>query len=123
LKYLLTPARAIRCYSFSELFGGFARAGSNILKGKAIIEQQLLNVLGFRGTWQSCYDASVHGWSATTFHSRCNNKGATVTVALSTGNRIFGGYFDGSWKSRQGYAYAKQPFLYRSELSEKYRGT
>ncbi|KAL9951567.1 hypothetical protein ACROYT_G044251 [Oculina patagonica] len=45
--------------------------------------------------------ASRNGWAASTFHSNCDNKGATVTVVKS-GNYIFGGYTDQSWDSSGG---------------------
>lgn len=33
---------------------------------------------------------------STDFHSRCDNKGATVTI-IRVGENIFGGYSDVSW--------------------------
>ena len=45
------------------------------------------------------YCASRDGWSASIFHSCCDNKGPTVTVVKS-GNYIFGGYTDKNWDGR-----------------------
>ena len=45
------------------------------------------------------YRASRDGWRATDFHSKCDNKGATVTVIKSTGGSVFGGYADVAWAS------------------------
>ena len=30
--------------------------------------------------WKRCWRASVDGWASSTFHSRCNGKGPTVTI-------------------------------------------
>ena len=45
------------------------------------------------------YRASRDGWRTTDFHSKCDNKGATVTVIKSTGGYVFGGYADLPWAS------------------------
>ena len=31
--------------------------------------------------FELCYSGVLHGWSSSTFHSRCDNKGPTVTVS------------------------------------------
>ena len=49
--------------------------------------------------WSLCYRASSHGWSGSTFHSRCDNRGPTVTIIRAHGY-IFGGYTDNSWISK-----------------------
>ena len=46
--------------------------------------------------WKRCWRASVDGWASTTFHSLCDNKGATVTI-IRVGKYIFGGYTSRSW--------------------------
>ena len=46
--------------------------------------------------WKHCWRASVDGWAASTFHSRCDNKGPTVTI-VKVGSYIFGGYTSHSW--------------------------
>ena len=45
------------------------------------------------------YRASRDGWAASNFHSRCDNKGPTVTV-IKSGNYIFGGYTEHEWKGK-----------------------
>ena len=63
--------------------------------------------------FELCYSGAVHGWSASTFHSRCDNKGPTVTVARRSDNgRVFGGYTSRSWVSSNGYAYDYDAFLW-----------
>ena len=46
--------------------------------------------------WKRCWHASVDGWAASTFHSRCDGKGPTVTI-IRVGKHIFGGYTSISW--------------------------
>ena len=46
--------------------------------------------------WKRCWRASVDGWAASTFHSRCDSKGPTVTI-IRVGRYIFGGCTSISW--------------------------
>ncbi|CAH3185861.1 unnamed protein product, partial [Porites lobata] len=63
--------------------------------------------------WKRCWRASVDGWAASTFHSRCDNKGPTVTIIRVGGKYIFGGYTSLSWgKSCRGYRYDSQAFIF-----------
>ena len=48
--------------------------------------------------WKRCWRASVDGWAASTFQSRCDGKGPTVTI-IRVGRYIFGGYTSKSWVS------------------------
>ena len=52
-----------------------------------------------RSYWKLCFRASIHGWRSRTFHSYCDNKGATVTI-VRVGIYIFGGYNDNSWQCK-----------------------
>ena len=49
-------------------------------------------------TWRRCYRGSEQSFSATSFHSNCDNKGPTVTLVRVNEN-VFGGYTDKSWTS------------------------
>ena len=46
--------------------------------------------------WKRSWRASMDGWVASTFHSRCDGKGPTVTI-IRVGRYIFGGYTSLSW--------------------------
>ena len=46
---------------------------------------------GVYSFWKRCWRASVDGWASSTFHSRCDGKGPTVTI-IRVGKYIFGGY-------------------------------
>ena len=50
--------------------------------------------------WVPCYRATVDDWSKHTFHKKCDNKGATITLARKD-SYIFGGFSDHSWKGEK----------------------
>ena len=50
------------------------------------------------GKWRLLFRASRDGFAAAAFHSKCDNKGPTVTIVKS-GNNIFGGFTEVSWSS------------------------
>ena len=53
------------------------------------------------GGWRLLFRASRDGYAASVFHSKCDNKGPTVTVVKSRGN-IFGGFTEESWTNQSG---------------------
>ncbi|CAH3166172.1 unnamed protein product, partial [Porites lobata] len=62
--------------------------------------------------WKHCWRASVDGWAARTFHSRCDGMGPTVTI-IRVGRYIFGGYTSESWANyRYRYRYDSKAFLF-----------
>ncbi|XP_078350452.1 uncharacterized protein LOC144635234 isoform X1 [Oculina patagonica] len=63
------------------------------------------------GKWVLLFRASRDGFAAATFHSRCDNKGATVTIVKS-GNNIFGGFTEESWTSQGGWRTGRDAFLF-----------
>ena len=56
----------------------------------------------FDQQWELIYKASRDGFDAQSFHSRCNNKGPTMTIIQSNNNCLFGGYTAISWSSENG---------------------
>ena len=50
------------------------------------------------GEWRLLFRASRDGFAASAFHSKCDNKGPTVTVVKSGAN-IFGGFTEQPWTS------------------------
>ena len=50
------------------------------------------------GKWRLLFRASRDGFAVATFHSKCDNKGPTITIVKS-GNNIFGGFTEVSWTS------------------------
>ena len=51
------------------------------------------------GKWKLLFRGSRDGFQAETLHSKCDNKGPTVTIVKS-GNNIFGGFTEISWNSK-----------------------
>ena len=51
-----------------------------------------------RSRFVRCWQGKIDGWASSTFHSKCDGKGPTVTIVL-VGSYIFGGYTDKSWSS------------------------
>ncbi len=103
----------------------FFLGASDAFPGSAIItpeEGRLINEwIGDRSQrWELCYKLTANGAATSTFHSRCNNRGPTVTVgALSTGRRI-GGYAHVSWQSRNDYNYGDDHFIFSLDNDYKY---
>ena len=46
--------------------------------------------------WTPCYRALDHGWSVSTFHQKCDNKGPTLSMVRRE-NFVFGGFTERSW--------------------------
>jgi hypothetical protein len=78
---------------------------SKILKGKPEYIRQMIEWLVEQNfEWRLCYRASLDGWKAEDFHSKCDNKGPTV-VFVKVGNFIFGGFTDRNWSAMKGAAF------------------
>ena len=98
----LKHMRATKCIKAKFLYFIFA-AGleySSILGSNQIflawLDKWLKPVTRQSSKWNRCYQATVNGWSSYTFHSRCENKGPSVTI-IRVGKYIFGGYTRLSW--------------------------
>ncbi|XP_068712945.1 BTB/POZ domain-containing protein KCTD14-like [Montipora foliosa] len=64
-----------------------------------------------RSSFVLIYRASRDGWASSTFHALCDNKGPTVTVVKS-GDNIFGGYTEQSWRGSTGFKRCEKSFLF-----------
>ena len=58
------------------------------------------------------YRGTRDGMSANTFHNKCNNKGATITLIKNDKGNIFGGYTSISWTSYNNYRSASDSFIF-----------
>ena len=67
------------------------------------------------------YKGSRDGFEASKFHSLCDNKGPTITFIKSHLNKIFGGFINDSWHSKDNYTYCKESFLFSLDKREKYK--
>ncbi|XP_068752372.1 uncharacterized protein [Montipora capricornis] len=102
-----------------------AKARSNVLSESTMLpfeESDLLNaehrealndMLPYsRGQWRLLFKASRDGFEAKDFHSKCDKKGATVTVVKS-GSFIFGGFTSDPWPgSEYMRPQAREAFLF-----------
>ena len=60
-------------------------------------------IVGAQPQCELLFCASRDGWDWRVFHSRCDNKGATLTVVREREHGyVFGGYADAPWHSRSG---------------------
>jgi hypothetical protein len=63
--------------------------------------------------WELIYKASRDGFDANAFHSRCDNKGPTMTIVRSNNGYLCGGYTSVGWPSVHGsYQNDAQAFLF-----------
>jgi hypothetical protein len=65
--------------------------------------------------WKLLYRGSDDGFGASNFHKKCDGIANTVTIILSTTDRIFGGFTPVSWDSTSGYKPdpTNQSFVFR----------
>lgn len=62
--------------------------------------------------WVLLYKASDHGWSSQEFHSRCDARGATITIVRTAKGAEFGGYASVPWEKDRGYKADPNAFLF-----------
>jgi hypothetical protein len=76
-------------------------------------QKQMSEWIGGRHKYTLLYKISRDGCNATTFHTNCNNKGATVTVLYNSNGSIYGGYTSLSWMNTGAYGIDNKAFLFR----------
>lgn len=95
--------------------------GSGIL---SLTEQTLLASwlpAGFEYEAELIMDSEVSGFANATFHSLCDGVAHTVLVAVSSDDRVFGGYNEGAWGSDGQLQFdLDQNFLFSITNEEKY---
>jgi hypothetical protein len=75
-------------------------------------QTQINSWVGSSGqSWTLCYQKSVHGDSASTFHTNCDSYSNTISVAELDSGVLIGGYAGTSW-SNSGYQNETSNFLY-----------
>ena len=68
------------------------------------------------GEWRLLFRASRDGFAASAFHSKCDNKGPTVTIVKS-GRNIFGGFTEKPWTNHPGGKFLLQLIIiYTSKI-------
>lgn len=69
--------------------------------------------VGKRKSFHLLYRASTDGMSADSFHTKCNNKGPTITVLFNKDKSIYGGYTSINWTSEGKYKMDNNAFVFR----------
>ena len=110
---LLLEARYYNVSAMVRLFNPFKE--SAILPHDSQYQTVMMSWLqedGISSDWKLIYRGTRDGFSASAFHTFCDNKGPTITLIKSVGDCIFGGYSDVSWTSSGGYAASTDAFLF-----------
>ena len=66
-------------------------------------DEYLKEWIGNDFTWKLLYRSSEHGYTTSSFHKYCDNKGPTLTIIKSEAGWIFGGYTTQSWDKKRIY--------------------
>lgn len=66
------------------------------------------------------WKGSTDGFKAATFHTKCNNKGPTLTVIKSQHDKVFGGFTSEQWTSANEYKKDPTAFIYSLTRGGKY---
>ncbi len=76
---------------------------------------QLFSLIGFSSSLFSSkpiYQASKDGFSASNFHSKCDNAPNTLVIIRTVNNNIFGAYVEVSWSGGGSYKSDSNAFLF-----------
>ena len=80
-----------------------------------LLNKWVFEAVGGNLRYDLLWKGSRDGFTASAFHSKCNGKGATLTVIMSEHNKLFGGYTSESWGfggSGSCYKYDPTAFVY-----------
>ena len=64
------------------------------------------------GEFSFLYRGSRDGLSGSAFHSKCDDKGCTLTIIETTDGKVFGGYSNTPWSSSDSWTAANKAFLF-----------
>ena len=62
-----------------------------------LLNKWVTETVGGKVKYDLLWKGSRDGFGASTFHTKCNGKGATLTVIMSEHQKLFGGYTSESW--------------------------
>ena len=77
----------------------------------------------YKKKFKSCkliFRASEHGYTPAAFHSKCDNKGPTVTLVHNSFNKTFGGFTKESWDTTEREPKDLESFLFSLDVNQKY---
>jgi len=102
----------------SKYFQKFMRCSIDSLIVTSKEEAKLLSEwVGGDKSFELLYRGTRDTFAAAVFHQLCDGKGATLTVAKSNLNKVFGGYISQPWSSNSAYSNDSTAFLF--SLTEK----
>ncbi|CAM4790217.1 unnamed protein product [Rotaria magnacalcarata] len=111
-EFLVTEAEYFHLHNFLIMLTDIYFSNGTLLK--LLAHKKKLNE--FYGKvnqrWDLIYKATRDGFDANAFHSRCNNKGPTMTIIQSNNNCLFGGYTTIPWTSDNSYRSDTTAFLF-----------
>ena len=89
-------------------------ADSNIIEDKATEDQlhSWLKEEDSNGELSLLYRGSRDGFDASSFHSKCDDQGCTLTIIKTTSGHIIGGYTNTPWKSNGEWQEANKAYLF-----------
>jgi hypothetical protein len=67
------------------------------------------------------YKSSKHGYTAKDFHTKCDNKGPTVTVIRTKDNITFGGFTSINWNDKNEELNDEKSFLFSFDKNKIYK--
>jgi hypothetical protein len=109
LHSVLIESQYFRLHALSDILTGFSNGTLLQLEHK----KKLNEFYGkMHQQWELIYKASRDGFNANAFHTRCNNKGPTMTIIQSNNNYLFGGYTSIPWTSDNSYKNDTTAFLF-----------
>ena len=73
-------------------------------------------MLGHKAPVTLLFDSTQDGFNQNTFHSKCNQKGPTVSIARMADGTVCGGYTERAWTSSGNHQPDPQAFLFRLKL-------
>lgn len=90
-------------------------------KDKDYLRKWLYESIGVVKELNLLWKGTRDGANSFSFHSKCNNKGPTLTLIKSTSDKIFGGYTSFSWKTEScGYHYDSTAFIFSLTNAQKF---
>ncbi len=109
LHSVLIESQHFRLHALTDMLAGFSNGTLLQLEHK----KKLNEFYGkMHQQWELIYKASRDGFNANAFHTRCNNKGPTMTIIQSNNNYLFGGYTSIPWTSDNSYKNDTTAFLF-----------
>ena len=99
-------------YQISALSDLFSLQSNIITTSQAKIFHQWIENFGPPSSWQLKYQGTKDGFTASAFHSKCDNLGPSLTIIKTNTGHIFGGFTSISWNSTGNYYKDSNAFIF-----------